>query len=95
MQNINTHPDTKLSGAVDKLEERDATRRDLNRLQSPCEKLTNFKKAKCEVLHLVCSNSLYWYRLGVDWIKNSPAEKDLGVLVDEKLNMSWQCTFAA
>jgi len=34
----------------------------------------------------------YKYRLGGAVLESSPAEKDPGVLVDEKLNMCWACS---
>ncbi|PKU41707.1 rna-directed dna polymerase from mobile element jockey-like [Limosa lapponica baueri] len=62
--------DTKLHGAVNTLEGRDANQRDLDRLER------------------------HKYRLGREWIESSP-EEDLGVVVDEKLNMSWLCVLTA
>ena len=88
--------DTKLGGAVDSLEGQEALQRDLDRLEHwAIVNGMQFNKSQCWIPHLGQSNAGHRHKLGEEQLETSPAERDLGVLVDSKPSMSQQRALAA
>jgi len=78
--------DSKLGGVVDTPEGCAAIQHDLDSLESWAERnLMRLNKDKCRFLHLGRNNPMQQYRLGADLLQSSSAERDLGVLVNDRL----------
>ncbi|PKU29215.1 rna-directed dna polymerase from mobile element jockey-like [Limosa lapponica baueri] len=88
--------DTELGGVADKSEGCAAIQKDLDRLEKWADRnLMKFNKGKCQVLHLGRNNPIHQHMLQAAQLESSLAEKDLGVLVGTRLNMSQQCALVA
>ncbi|GAB0186246.1 mitochondrial enolase superfamily member 1 [Grus japonensis] len=88
--------DTKVSGKADTSEGRATLQEDLDRLEEwAYTNLMKFNKDKCKVFHMGKHNPGVQHRLGSTWLESSSVERDLGVLVDNKLSMSEQCAAVA
>ena len=48
--------------------------------------LMKSNKGKCRVLHLGNNNPMHQYRLGADLLESSSVERDLAVLVHDKVD---------
>ena len=85
-----------MGGVADAPEGCAAIQGDLDRLEKwPNRNFMKSNKEKGKVLDLRKNNSMHQYTLGVTELESSLAEKELGVLVDTKLNMSQQRILAA
>ncbi|KAF4802554.1 hypothetical protein TURU_025062 [Turdus rufiventris] len=82
----------KLGGVADIAQVYAALQKNFNRLERWAERNSlKFSKGKCRILHLEKNNPLHQDSLGAQQLGSSSEEKELGILVDNKLSMSQQC----
>lgn len=82
---------TKLGGVAKSPKSHAVIQHNLDRLS---DKNLKVQQGKLEVLHMGKNNSRHQYMLWVTQTESSSSKKDLGVLVDTKMNISQQCALA-
>ena len=88
--------DRNLAGVADTPEGCDVIQKDMDRMESWAEmNLMKFNRSKCRVPLLGRNNYIHRYRLGAGQLERSSAEKNLAVLMDNRLAMSQQCALVA
>ena len=81
---------------ADTLEGYATFQQELDRTESSAGRnLVRFNKSKCRVLHLEKNNHRHQYRLGDDLMKRTSVEKNLDVLLGNRLAMSQQYALVA
>ena len=75
-------------GDVGTLEGRNRLQSDLDRLQGWADDYRMGSNTdECKVMHLGWKNQQHTYRLGDSLLISTEAEKDLGAIIDSKMNM--------
>ena len=88
--------DTKLSRAITSPQDVETLQKDLNKLMGWATTWQmRFNVEKCKIMHLGGKNMNAIYTLGGEPLGESRMEKDLGVLVDDRLSNGMQCQAAA
>ena len=88
--------DTKLHAVVNKEEDANILRRDLNRIwQWSLDWQMQFNVEKCAVMHIGKKNPRLPYSMGGNVIQTIQEGKDLGVLISQDMKLARQCILAA
>ena len=88
--------DTKMARVVGCEEERNALQQSLDGLVEWSDKWgMEFNVSKCKVMHLGRHNKQFEYFMGGQTLANTEEERDLGVVMSNKLKPAAQCAKAA
>ena len=87
--------DTKMCKGIKNIEDNNILQQDLDTLHNWTSNWQmQFNTDKCSVIHVGNNNPHHKYKLGDNSLKSSVKEKDLGIIVDDKMKFSEQCSAA-